>query len=1070
MPAVRLYIAVLVFVMGGLFTRQGSASEPSAEAIAFFEKKVRPVLVEHCQDCHSGDSPESGLQVDSLAGLLTGGLRGPAVAPGKPEESLLVHALRHDASIQMPPKSKLPTAVIADLAQWIAMGAPWPNAPPVKSADRRATVDEPELTTEDRAFWAFQPPQKPSLPAVTALEWVQTPIDFFVLARLEGAGLSPAPRADRRTLLRRATFDLTGLPPTPEELQAFLVDESPDAFAKVVDRLLASPQYGERWGRHWLDVARYSDSNGLDENLAFANAFRYRDYVVDAFNRNLPFDQFVRQQIAGDLLPDPGNDQLRNEQLVATGFLCLGAKMLAEDDPVKLHMDIIDEQVDTLGRTFMGMTLGCARCHDHKFDPISTADYYALAGIFKSTKTMDTLTVVARWQERPLASAQALEKRAALQAQINQLRDKAEQLSRATTNELLAAAQRCAGDYLLAATGKIQERDALQSIKPRGDQSPSAAFPMILIEAENYVRGNVLKDVANYGSGIGVLVNRGETPNFTEYDVSVPQDGVYQIEVRYAAEAARPCRLYVNGELLRANVADGVTGTWYPDSQRWEVETLAFFPQGDHVLRLEQPQFFPHIDKLCMALAPEPWQSRKAQFTSRAPLIVEFVDQWAAYLETTPGEGNPLVSRWRQAVAADDPAVLRQLADELQKLANQDDAAREGDSWRDLVYATEGPFAAPKTLEHYFPKDVVNSLAETRSREQQLVATLPNFDEAMAVSDGDAEDLAIHYRGSHLTLGPVVSRRFPRIFGDRLPAIAAESGSGRLSLADWLTHPHHPLTARVFVNRVWQWRFGEGLVRSPDNFGHLGESPTHPELLDWLAVWFVESGWNVKDLHRMMLLSSTWQQSTAENSQAAALDPENRLWRRMNRRRLEVEAIRDAILAVPGNLDRTMRGSLLPTPNRQYVTSTANVDPVVYATQRRSIYLPVVRSALYDVFQVFDFAEPSVLSGQRQTTTVAPQALFMMNSSFVAEQTSSLARRLIADNALDDAGRLRQLWLCAYAREPRSDELQTSLRFLQSYAEDWKTARPADAAQATERAWQSLCRAVIAANEFIYVE
>jgi mono/diheme cytochrome c family protein len=770
-----------------------ATAEPAT--VAFFETRIRAALAANCFECHGPRQQKAKLRLDSRAAVLAGGRSGPAVTPGRPEESLLVSAIRHDEALQMPPKRKLPPRAVADLTAWVKMGAPWPDAGPAMPG--KATAPGSAFTDEQKSFWAFRPPAAPPLPVVKDRGWARSPLDLFVLARLQDRGLAPAPPADRRTLIRRTTFDLTGLPPTPDEVSAFLNDSSPDAFARVVDRLLASPHYGERWARYWLDVARYADSNGMDENLAYANAWRYRDWVVRAFNRDLPYDQFVRAQLAGDLLPAASPADAA-DLLTATGFLVIGPKMLAEDDPVKMEMDIIDEQVDTVGRAFLGLTLGCARCHDHKFDPIAIGDYYALAGIFKSTKTMDHFRVVARWQERSLA--------------------------------------------------------------PKEQQD-------------------------------------------------------------------------------RARV------------------------HADRVAKLKA-----QVDKLART----------------GPKRTEAV-----------------------------PANLKRLQAELAAL-------------------------------------------------QKAAPVLP---EAMAVSEDRPVNLRIHLRGSHLTLGAEVPRRFPRILaGDSRTPVGGDR-SGRLELARWLTRPDNPLTARVLVNRIWQAHFGTGLVRSPDNFGRLGERPDNPQLLDWLAVRFVESGWSIKALHRLILLSSTYQMSTAFDTRAARLDPENRLHWRHDRRRLEAEALRDALLTVGGGLDRTMGGSLFQGANRAYVPGYPNSNYDRYDFKRRSIYLPVIRSDVYAVFQAFDFADPSMSSGQRATTTVAPQALFLMNGKLVLEQARALARDLLGRQDLDDTGRVRLAYERAYARLPSAQETARALRFVQEV----EKALPVGA-ERRQRAWQSLCRVLVAADEFIYVE
>jgi mono/diheme cytochrome c family protein len=771
------------------------AAEAGPEATKFFEERVRPVLANHCQPCHDAARHKGGLRLDSRTALLQGGDSGPAIKPGQPEESLLIRAIRHGEQLRMPPKKKLSQREITDLTAWVRHGAPWPDT----SATVRpgARPEAPSLTEEERSFWAFRPAVEPPLPAVKDGSWPRTSLDLFVLAKLEEAGLRPAPPADRRTLLRRATFDLTGLPPTPEETKQFLADSSPDAYEKVVDRLLASPAYGERLGRHWLDVARYADSNGMDENLAHANAWRYRDYVVAAFNQDMPYDQFVVEQLAGDLLP-PDSESINRRRVIATGFLSLGPKMLAEDDPVKMEMDIIDEQIDTLGRTFLGLTFGCARCHDHKFDPLSMADYYGLAGIFKSTKTMDNFRVVARWHERDIASREEAE----AVREYEKLR-----------------AERVA---------------AIERLKPR--------------------------------------------------------------EKDHGAELMR---------------------------------------------------------------------------------------------------------------------LRRELA--------------------------------------------------------ELDRTRPVPPRAMAVSEGSVANVRIHLRGSHWTLGKEVPRRFPEVLAGAGQMPLDGKQSGRLQLARWLTRPDNPLTARVMVNRIWHWHFGQGLVRSTDNFGRLGDRPINQPLFDWLARRFIQSGWSVKATHRLIMLSSTYRMSTAYDARAALADPDNRRHWRTNRRRLEAEEVRDAILAISGRLDRAVGGSLLKSKDFEYVASTFSVNPTNYSSDRRSLYLPVIRSALYETFQAFDFPDPSVPAGERASTTIASQALFMMNSPIVLEQTRRFAADLLSRANLDDRGRVRLAYERAYSRPPSAAETARALSFVRRIEDDFARQKLPPAEQRL-RAWQSLCRVVLSANEFLYLE
>lgn len=799
---------VVVLISALLAIEESADKRPTAEHIQFFEARVRPLLVEHCFRCHGDKKQWGGLRLDSREALLQGGESGAAVVPGQPEESLLISAVRQvDEDLTMPKDGKLSARQIADLVRWVEMGALFP--PTTGTAKR----------TRDPNHWAFQPLAAGRPPVVTNSPWPQSAFDPFILTKLTAAGLSPSTRADKRTLIRRVTFDLIGLPPTAVETDAFLADNSPAAFSQVVDRLLASPRYGERWGRHWLDVARYADSNGFDENIAYGNAWRYRDYVVTALNRDKPFDRFVSEQLAGDLLPFD-NEAQQHEQLIATGFLSIGPKVLAETDEAKMRMDIIDEQLDTTGRAFLGLTLGCARCHDHKFDPIGTADYYGLAGIFKSTLTMRSYVKVAKWHEHLLPSAAATAMQADFDAKI-----KAGQTAIA---EFIAAADKRARDTLV----------------PEPDPQP-------------------------------------------------PED----------------------------------LATLYPEETK---------------------------------------------------------------------------------------AQLQKLRDELAALEK----------------------------------------------------AKPELPAAMGVTENQIADIAIHLRGNPLKLGDVVPRRTPSVLrGPQTPQFS-EKESGRRQLAEWIVDPQHPLTARVFVNRVWRWHFGRGLVRTTDNFGLLGETPSHPELLDWLARQFIADGWSVKSLHRRIVTSSTYQQTSTPNAEALVKDPENRLLSRAEVRRLEAESTRDALLATSGQLDETMGGSLLQLKNRDYFFDHTSKDLTTYDSRRRSLYLPVVRNNVFDLFQLLDFPDPAVSTGNRATTVVAAQALLMLNSDFVMQAATDFADRLLAATA-DEDQRLSQMYAIAFSREPTTDEREADRAFLAKVTQVQSTE--SDINKRRRQAWVTLCHVALAANEFLYV-
>jgi hypothetical protein len=1031
------------FVIGGFSTL-------AADGLDFFEKKIRPVLVERCYKCHSAEAKgklKGGLRLDLRAAIRLKGDSGVAgVVPGNPKTSQLLNAISYlDAELQMPPKNRLPKRVVDDFREWIKMGAPDPRDGKAV-AKEQTTID----FTKAREFWSFQPIVKPRLPAVKNKAWVKSPLDQFILAHLEKSGFAPAPQADLRTLIRRMTYDLTGLPPTTREIETFLADKSPDAFAKLIDRLLASPRYGEKWGRHWLDVARYADSNGLDENLAYINAFRYRNWVINAFNADLPYDQFVREQIAGDLLPEVKGEPpaAAHARAVATGFFCVGPKMLAEDDPRKMQMDIIDEQLDTLGRTFMGMTIGCARCHDHKFDPIPTRDYYALAGIFKSTKTMENHKVVAVWHEREINTPEMqtkLDEFAKIQKTQQTAIDK---LIADGATQARAGAHSRAADYLLAATIElIHEKLAADAGKGKTDGAR-------VIEAEKFTRGTkAAVDLKGYGKGIGILGSHG--PANVEYDITLKEPGAYLLRVRYAAKDARPSKLLLNGALLKKDFAGKTTGTWYPDTQRYFDEGIHTLKAGVNTLKLDCPTPFPHIDKLMLVPVR---QTAGLVALRENSLRVQYIKQWVKYLKKTAAIADSPLAEWHALAKKPDVAKAKSSLETFRKkFAN----AKKDSPLGKILHDPKGPFATAGKPEQFLSSTEAAKLAKLRADLKKLEATKPKPARAMTLTESKPENLKVHLRGDYLKLGEAAPRGFLRVAGDA-PAAIAPKASGRLELARWLTRPDHPLTARVMANRLWLWHFGEGLVRSPDNFGKLGQRPTHPALLDWLATQFITQGWSIKKMHRLIMLSDTYQMSSQLNKTAAAKDPANKLWWRFNRRRLLAEEIRDTLLAIDGTLEHGMQQQLMTHKPREYVTSTGFKN-VNFDFKCRSVYVPVIRSAVYPVMSAFDFGDPAIIQGQRASTVVAPQALFMMNDELVLNASQRLAARAMK---AEPPQRVQQLYQTILHRPPTAPEQKRALDFIQRLHDQL----PSDTKNRDQRAWQALARVLFASNEFMFVD
>lgn len=912
-----------------------------AKKLEFFETRIRPVLVEHCYECHSSASKEvkGSLVVDTAAGLMRGGDSGPALVPGKPEESLLLEALRFE-SVEMPPAGKLPENVIKDFETWLAMGAPDP-----RGGDGGAVAKSKIDIEAGRKFWAFQPPKPIEPPEVQDANWSRSTVDAFILSKLEASELSPASNTDSTTIARRLYYDLTGLPPTPEQVAAFVNDSSATRLEALVDHLLESKEFGVHWGRKWLDVARYADSNGGDFNATFHNAWRYRDYVVDSMNNDKPFDQFVREQIAGDLLPYK-NDEQRTEQIVATGFLMLGTKMLSERDKEKLAMDVVDEQVSTVGSAFMGMTLGCCRCHDHKFDPIPTNDYYALAGIFRSTRTLqgESQKYVSTWPRRDLPTEQQhLEAVKEHEVRTKSLADEVAE----SKKQLDAAKAELASLTDEANSLTFDDADA----ELAGSWRTSTFTP-------RYIGTGYIHDD---------MADKGEKS--VEFKLRVPRTARYEVQMSYPSGSNR-----ANNIPLAIRHADGVSEATLDESKT------------------------PPIDKLFAPVGTHRFEANK---------------DYSLVVSTTGTTGYVILDAVRLIELDSDGQPVTSVIDES-----------KADTIQQATAKADGLTAKVALLEQ-----------QVKDLESNAPPPLPK---ALAVDEmKDIDDCEICIRGEHLNRGEKVERGFIQVAltGDA-PKIA-ETASGRLELANWIASPTHPLTARVIVNRVWYHMIGEGIVRSVDNFGELGQRPTHPELLDHLAVRFVkpasEGGfaWSIKQLVREIALTRTYQMSSEHNESAWQADPENRLLWRAHRRRLPAEAIRDSMLAISGRLDLSPGGS--PVEGLGTLVSNNQPDAEKYEGKelpKRSIYLPIIRNELPASLTVFDFADPDLVVGKRPVTNVPAQALLLMNSPFVMDCAERTATRLLQDSSGTPETIVAKAYRTTLSRAPTSSEIERALVFL----------------------------------------
>ena len=955
--------------------------------------------------------------------------------------------------------------------------------------------------------------------------WVQSPIDAFVLAKLEAAGLEPAKPAARRDLLRRVTVNLTGLLPTPEELRAFETDTSPQAWANAVERLLASPRYGERWGRHWLDVARYGDSNGGDENKYFPNANKYRDYVVDAFNRDQSFSEFVQEQIAGDLMPADEDPESARRRIIATGFLVIGTKILAEPDPRKMELDIIDEQIDTIGKAFMGLSIGCARCHDHKFDPISTKSYYSMAGIFKSTYTMEHYNIVADWHEREVGTATEMAALKNARDESAQLKKANETISREAREALGVRVQQDTAKYLLGANEVIARRRMIGEPEPLGPVAMErlAKGRGLLFEAEDFDRGNVSVDRDNYGKEIGIISDPGGQKNFAEYDIDLPFTGNYQIELRYAALHARPGQLLIDGQVVQPEAVSKTTGGWMPEHQKWVVEGVFRLEAGKHVLRIQSEPLMSHIDKVLIIEAPLPktnavadadegWAPRDLnQIAAEEGLVPVVLKNWADRLTLAELEGDPLFHVWLEyaklprltfrteakrlandirsgvcrppsqapgsefALVRDwfsgfTPNSLRAVANHYRALFDEArgwepaKATPEQKQLVEFVKDAKGPFALPEGIEGSFAEASLTQLKTNRERLAKIASTMPKLPTAMAVEDRKIEDLAVHIRGDYLTLGETAPRGVPMPFDFGERHRVDDKTSGRLQLARWLTDDEHPMTARVIANRVWHWHFGNGLVRTPDDFGIRGAKPTHPELLDWLASELIRSGWSIKHLHRLILRSSAYQMSTANNARAAEADPENTLLWRMNRRRMEAEVIHDSLLQMAGRLDLQMGGLAAVVKTQDPTSDELDRNNEIYrGITRRAIYVPVHRTHVYELFDAFDFPDPGTPTGRRNATNVATQALFFLNNDWLMQQAEALAKRSHGG----PEKRVGFLYETTLGRKPSASELAAAMKFVERFGQALPESLPL--AKRDEQSWAAFCQVLLQSNPFLYL-
>lgn len=1100
-----------------------SSARFSDDAIHFFESKVRPVLIEHCQSCHGPEKRKSNLRLDSREAILKGGDHGASVVPGDVAASQLVRAVGYEQELKMPPNSKLDQPLIDVLAEWVAMGAPWPAESAAAPTTAAGGID----IAKGREWWAFKPVAHVGPPTVNDESWVESPIDRFILAKLEASGIARAQPAEKRALIRRATFDLIGLPPTPEEVEAFLADDSPDAFAKVVDRLLASPHYGERWGRHWLDVVRYTDSfdSRAGATTDPVNSWRYRDWVIGAFNRDMPYDQFVKYQIAGDVSPDPQDPDAKynRDGTIATAMLAIGNWPQGDADKQKMVTDIVDDQIDVVSRGIMGVTMGCARCHDHKFDPFTMNDYYGLAGIFFSTHILPgpgQKTEGSPILHIPLMTPEAAAARDARTKREAELDAAIEQQSEALRQRVVPEMMKRTGEYLVAAWDAAQAQasnpafDVAAFAGGRGLNSDALSrwMDQLGLAPVRYMRNAVpnAQNLPGLFSWLGTNGIPSATINTSDQErvystitqpprsVIVhpsPQTGVAVLwrspiagDVMLGASIADADPNCGNGVAWRIEHRAGAAATTIEQGEMDNAGSMDISPQtqpwtvaaGDSLLVVIEPRGEYSCDstvvKIQITSAADPattWRFTPDLMadplqSNPHPDSMGNAGTWAFVdMGVPPAPADSPIAAWMAASASNDRAAVELSAREIQQTvsavvdalaANENDIAKVPDDGNTRFYkflvSEQGPYfvdplslAAPE-----FAADREKLAAVRKEFDGLRTQPLPEVDYTEGAQEGGTpntehegiRDARIHKRGSYTQLGDAVPRGFPAVLVRDDAASPAITGSGRLQLADWVASADNPLTARVMVNRIWQHHFGDGIVRTPGNFGKQGAAPTHPELLDYLAAEFVKSGWSVKAMHRLMMLSSTYRQACTPS--APGIDPDNLHFGRQNRRRLEAEPLRDAMLAVSGKLDLTVGGKAFPD----------------IATPRRTVYFRTVRSDRTSYTMLFDAADPTAIVDKRTESTVAPQALFLINNPFVLDQARALAERVLGWDAADDAARIAQVYPILYARPPRDEEIAIGLRVLEQ--------AHANSHGDESRAWQEYCQVLLCANEFTFID
>ena len=915
----------------------GFGKESELSEIEYFEKNIRPLLIDHCYECHSQNAKKlkGNLSLDSRDGWQIGGDSGPAIVPHHPEESLLIEAIsHHNQDLKMPPKKRLSNEEILSFKEWIQMGAPDPRVGETPQRHREINL------AEGRKFWAFQPPVLRPTPAVQDSTWPRNEIDYFILAELERRGINPASDTSSETLLRRVYYDLHGLPPSPEEIRRFSKNPTRQAFEAIVEDLLARPEFGERWGRHWLDVTRFAESSGGGRSMIFPHAWRFRDYVIDSLNQDKPYNQLIKEHLAGDLLSSDSIEQ-HNQQIIGSGYLVLGALNYELQDQELLRMEFVDEQIDSMGRTFLAMTLGCARCHDHKFDPIPTTDYYALAGIFQSTESMGVGSAASGVSSVATVDLKVLD--------TEEIEKVEGELSK--TKSLISALK-----------NDSKSKKTNPSIDPD-------SLPGTTLDSNQAIKTGIWKSSTHQGRWVGENYlhddNRDKGASHLEFSVTLPKTQEYEVLLSYTAG----------------------------DGRSTNTPITVHHEGGQSQIKLNQ-QMLPEIEGCFTSLGV-------FTFRSQQPAQIKISNEHTS--------GHVIVD----AVNFSQPGALKK------SLSSKDQ---------------------PLENTQFNLEDLNKERTELEKRLQNLRPKAMAPREAEVTRDGH-----VLIRGEIRNQGELVKRGVLSVTSPRnTNFFIPEGSSGRLELAEWVASADNPLTARVMANRIWKHLLGKGIVPTTDNFGKTGKLPSHPHLLDYLALNFISHDWSIKSLVRQIVLSRTYQLASAP---PLPQDPENLLLSRANRKRLEGEAIRDTALLLSGQLNRQRGGSTMGKVGQYDLNYQHN-------NQLRSVYSPWFRNSMIDLFEVFDAPNPNLVVGNRSSSNIPTQALFLMNSPFIRSQASDAAKSLLTSKTpITDA------YLLFLGRPPSPSERATTENFLSTFPSNQ-----------TQEAWTQICQTLFSCVDFRYLD